>query len=240
MSMVFMIVPIYFVSHALQPMMAEKIGSEGGQYFAFVVVGIAVSSMLSVPISGPEAAISSGIRTGTLEVMLSTRTPLPKLLAGLLSYQFLWTAMRALVALGAAAVLGATFIPGRIVPAIGIVLLLVAAHLPFGILAAAMILAFRTSGPLAKIVTVGSGFLGGVYYPTTVIPSWIQSLSLLFPLTYGLRAIRQTLLEGAPVRAVLPDLAMLSMIGAGLMLVGALAFSRALRYAHRAGNLSQY
>ena len=36
-----------------------------------------------------------------------------------------------------------------------------------------------------------STLLGGVYYPTTVIPSWLASASEFVPLGYGLRALRQ-------------------------------------------------
>jgi ABC-2 type transport system permease protein len=240
LSMMFTVVPIYFVANALQPMMAESIGNQGGEYFAFVVVGVAVYSMLAVPVSGLEGAIGSGIRNGTLEVMLSTPTPLPKILAGLVSYPMLWAALRAALVLVAAAILGASFAADRILLAIGIVALLIVAHVPFGILGASMILAFRTSGPLAKIVLTGSGLLAGVYYPTHVIPSWIEAFSLVFPLTYGLRALRQTLLEGLPVTAVLPDLAVLSVLGLGMLVLSCIAFAAALGYARRAGTLAQY
>jgi ABC-2 type transport system permease protein len=239
-SMVFTVIPIYFVADALQPVMAESIGAQGGQYFAFVVLGVAVYSLLTVPVSGLQGVIGSGIRTGTLEVMLGTPTPLPTLLAGLLSYNMLWAIGRALLVLLAAALLGATFAADRILPAVAITALLVAAHLPFGILGAAMILGFRTSGPLARIVLAGSGLLGGVYYPTEVIPSWIQTLSQLFPLTYGLRALRQTFLEGLPISAVLPDLGILLLYGSALAVVSGVAFAAALRYSRRAGTLAQY
>jgi ABC-type multidrug transport system permease subunit len=89
-------------------------------------------------------------------------------------------------------------------------------------------------------VLVLSGFLGGVYYPTHVIPSWLQNVSAFLPLTYGLRALRQTLLEGLPLRAVLPDVLVLVAFVALLFLVGAFAFRQALRYARRTGTLAQY
>ena len=34
------VVPVYFVAKALQPVMAKSIQAEGGEYFAFVLVGM--------------------------------------------------------------------------------------------------------------------------------------------------------------------------------------------------------
>jgi ABC-2 type transport system permease protein len=101
-------------------------------------------------------------------------------------------------------------------------------------------LAFRTTGPLSSVVLILSGLLGGVYYPTNVIPEGIQKLSLAVPLTYGLRALRRTLLEGMPFSAVAPDV--ITLLGFVVLLtsVGLLVLTEALHYARRAGTLAQY
>jgi ABC-2 type transport system permease protein len=118
--------------------------------------------------------------------------------------------------------------------------LIVLAYVPFGILGAAAVLAFRTTGPLPAVVLTGSAFLGGVYYPTEVIPSWLEQLSAVIPLTYGLRALRRTFLEGLPLGSVSGDLAIL--VGFIVVLMGAsvLLFGKALKYARRTGSLALY
>jgi ABC-type multidrug transport system permease subunit len=82
--------------------------------------------------------------------------------------------------------------------------------------------------------------LGGVYYPTQVIPSWIRDLGSVIPLTYGLRAIRQVVLRGDPVTAITRDAGILLGITGLTMLLGLTAFILALRHARRAGTLSSY
>jgi ABC-type polysaccharide/polyol phosphate export permease len=79
-----------------------------------------------------------------------------------------------------------------------------------------------------------------VYFPTQAIPSSIESLSAIVPLTYGLRALRRILLEGLPIAAVTQDIAFL--LGF-IVLTGALAawlLAAALRYARKSGSLAQY
>ena len=119
-------------------------------------------------------------------------------------------------------------------------LLIVLAYLPIGLITAALVLTVRSTTPFPRVVLLLSAFLGGVYYPTTVIPGWIQALSAWIPLTYGLRALRRALLEGWTFRQILPDLEMLLLFVSVLSVVAVAAFAAALRYARRAGNLAQY
>ena len=103
-----------------------------------------------------------------------------------------------------------------------------------------LIMAFRTAGPLTSIVTTISIFFGGVYYPVSAIPSWLKNIADATPLAYGLRALRRVLLLGEGLSAVGNDLAILAAMGVVTLIVGAAAFSVALRYAKRAGMLSTY
>lgn len=234
------VVPVYFVANALQPTMAEAIRGEGGQYFSFLVVGLISFSFLQPAVKSLPGAINSGVRTGVLEALFATPARLPDILAGMTGYTFLWTALRSALFLLAAWILGAELVGSRLLVATLILLLIVVAHLPFGILAGASVLAFRTAGPFATIVLGVSALLGGVYYPTHVIPSWLEEVSAFLPLTYGLRALRRTLLDGASLGAVGTDLAILAGFAALLLVGSAAVFVRALRYAKRAGSLAQY
>jgi ABC-2 type transport system permease protein len=234
------VVPVYFVANAIQPVIADSIQTQGGEYFAFLIVGMIAFSFLSTAVSALPGAVSGGIGSGTLEALFSTRAKVTSLVSGMIGYGFLWTAARALILILTGVLFGADFAWTKAFTAGAILLLIVLAYLPFGLLSAALVLAFRTSGPLPRGVMVLSGLLGGVYYPTKVIPSWIQNVSEVVPLTYGLRALRQTLLEGMPLQVVARDVTILVGFVIVLSAVGVWAFARALRYAKQAGNLSQY
>jgi ABC-2 type transport system permease protein len=234
------VVPLYFVADALQPFMAGAIEGEGRQYFGFLVVGTLAFSFLSTAVNALPGAVAAGIRTGTLEALLTTPARLPTLLAGLTGYDLAWTAVRATLLLAFGWALGAQIAWGGILLSVGVIALIVLAYLPFGLFATALVLAFRTAGPLPQAVLIVSGLLGGVYYPTHVIPSWIRVVSDAVPLTYGLRALRRTLLEGAGLRDVAADLSMLLMLTAALLAAGALALQAGMRHARRTGTLARY
>ena len=240
LSLVIMVVPIYFISNALQPLMAESIRGQGGEYFGFLIVGLAAQRIMNAAVMILPQNTNAGIRTGTLEALFATPVALPTLMTGMMSYRILWSLAEATTIVGVGILMGADFDITRIPAAMLIVALIVLSYIPFGILGAAAVLMFRTTGPLTTIVTVSSVLLGGVYYPTKVIPSWIESFSTVIPLTYGLRALRRTALDGASWGAISGDLLVLIGFAAGLIGISVVVFHQALRYARRSGSLGHY
>lgn len=233
-------VPLFFVTNAMQPLMADAIRDQGANYFGFVIVGLIATFWVSIAVNSLPDQLGGMVRSGTFEALLSTPTPLPVLVAGLASYGYAFTLLRSLVLLGAGALLGAVVHWTALPAALLILVLLVLAYLPFGLVAAAMQLVFRTAGPFLTGVTSLSFLLGGVYYPTHVIPSWIRSLAEIIPLAPALVALRRVLLDGASLADVAGDLGRLVLMAAVLLAVTFPIFLAALRHARREGTLAQY
>lgn len=239
-SLVVSVVPIFFITRALQTTMASVIKGQGDQYFAFLIVGLVSLNLVSSTVYALPGGLQTATSTGTLEALLATPTPVTALLAGLSGYEVLVSLLRGFVMLLAAAILGAHVAWLQLGASIPIIALVVLAHLPIAIITAAMVLAFRTRGPLPQLVLLASTFLGGVYYPTTVIPGWIESVSAFLPLTYGLKALRAVLLQGESLTTVWREVSILSAFTVVALIVSGAAFRAALGYARRVGNLAQY
>lgn len=233
-------VPIFFVAEALQPVAAESIREEGGRYFGFLMVGLAVVAFVSFALRALPASVAARIDSGVLEALLATPTRLPVLIAGLVGYRFLRTTAQGVLFLGAIAVVGVPLAWSALPLAAGILVLTVVCHLGIGLVATALHLAYRTSGPLLTATLAASALLGGVYYSTTAIPDAIRPLAHAVPLTYGLRGIRQTLLQGDGFGAVASDVAILAGFTAVLLTIGVLSLRAGLDYARRSGTLGQY
>lgn len=234
------VIPVYFVAKALQPLMAGVIKSEAHQYFAFVLVGSITFLFIPLAVSSLPSTIMSSVTSGTMEAVLGTPTSMPRMLAGMMSYSFVWTAVRAGLMLLVGWVLGASISWVQLPSALLVLLLIIASYIPIGLISAAAYLAFRTAGPLAMGVMVLSSLLGGVYYPTHVVPSWLEHVSKAIPLTYGLRALRKVLLEGATLGAVRSDVGILLAMTVVLFAIGGWMFATAMQYARRTGSLSYY
>jgi ABC-2 type transport system permease protein len=235
-----MLVPLYFVAQALQPVAAASIQNEGRDYFGFLLIGLAVLAIVSTTVTGLPNTISSAIGSGTFEAILATPARLPAILLGLIGYEMSWSVTRAVLMLCFGAMLGSGLTLTGVPLALLALTLTLAAYLGISLGLAAMILVFRTVGPLSNGLLGASALLGGVYYSTTVIPSWVQKLSAVVPLTYGLRVIRLALLGGAGPGPVAGDLLDLASLAGLLLLAGGVAFAYGLGYARREGTLGQY
>src|SRR5215218_6344294 len=151
-SLVLSVVPIFFVTRALQATMADVIRGQGGQYFAFLVVGLISINVVAATVYALPGGLQNATSTGTLEALLATPTSVWALLLGLSGYEILFSLLRSAVMLIAAAVMGARVEWQQIGASVPIIALIVLAHLPVAIITAAMVLAFRTRGPLAQLV----------------------------------------------------------------------------------------
>jgi ABC-2 type transport system permease protein len=239
-SLAFIVVPLYFVSNALQPLMASTISSQSKEYFAFTLFGALAFALISASVSALPSALGGAIGRGTLEAFLATPTSPAVLFTGMSAYTVLWALVRGAVLLATGVALGVHVAWANTLTSALVLALLLLAYAGVGLIGSGMLLCFRTTGPLLNGVLTVSAFLGGVYYPTHVIPSWLQQLSKVLPLTYGLRALRQSALRGESFGAVSNDVAILALQTAVLLCVGGVAMAAALRHARRTGTLSHY
>ena len=92
---------------------------------------------------------------------------------------------------------------------------------------------------MAYIVQAVVLLVSGVYYPTSVLPDWMQLLSVVSPATYVIRGMRAALLDGADLPSVWPDLWPALVVGAVSIPLGLRLFVWAERYAKRTGRLKR-
>ena len=72
-------------------------------------------------------------------------------------------------------------------------------------------------------------FLSGVLFPVEQMPSFLQTISKVLPLTYAVEALRKVMILGAGVEAILGPLTILIALGVVTMTVGVPLFDRAVK-----------
>jgi len=109
-----------------------------------------------------------------------------------------------------------------------------------GMVAAVMPLLSPEKGQqVASIFTAVLLLISGVYYSVDVLPSWMQTLAMLSPVTYALEGMRAALLDGAALSDTWPQIWPLLIMGAVLVPGGLLTFRAGERYAKRTGLLKR-
>ncbi len=242
-GLLFTVVPIYYIANGIEPLMRGSIADQGGQFFAFVLLGGVALNFVTVALGALPNAVGGAIGGGTLEVLLGAPAPLPALFAGLTSYDLIMTSIRSLLMLIAGTAFGAPILWSRLPLGIFVLGVIMLAYVPFALVATALRIAFRTSGPLTSAIVLVSTLLGGVYYPPSKlphgVPAWVRQIADYVPLTSGLRAFRRVLLEGVGPLETLRDVAPLLLFAPVAIGLGALCVRWSLEYARRTGTLSQ-
>lgn len=176
---------------------AGPLAGYGGDYFVFALFGMVAMDFLWVALKGFNERVRYHQLTGTLEACALTRTPLWQTLALGPSYALCKATVRALLYAGAAVVLapGALHPSGLGVAAL-VALLGVIAFVSLGMVSAAITLVIKRGDPLAYAVNGASLLVGGVFYPTSVLPEWLRPATWLVPVTPVLDGLRGALLAG--------------------------------------------
>ena len=199
-QMLFTVASFFFIGRLVTPQRAASLAPYGGDYFAFVLVGLAGSQYLSTSLSSFSGAIRDEQLQGTLEAILATPTRLSTIMLGGVLWDFFWTTVEVLVCLGLGVMvfgvdLGRINVPASVV-LWGLSLLSLSS---LGVLSACGILLFKEADPISWSLGGVMKLLGGVYFPIVLLPDWLAPLAKLSPLTYVLEGIRQAVLVGAPL-----------------------------------------
>lgn len=231
----------YFLSQMFGGSSMPLLAQYGGNYFAFVLIGIAFSNYLDVSLSSMSRKIREGQMMGTLEALLETQTGLTTIIISSSLYSFIFTSLQVFVYL----VIG-VFIyqldlsQANYLGGIAVLILSILSFSGFGILSACFIMVFKRGNPVATVFSGLSWLLGGIYYPVEILPQWLKTCSLLLPITYSLRGMRLALLKGASLSELMPIIFSLMLFTLIIMPISLLAFRYAVGCAKRDGSLTQY
>src|SRR5258706_281877 len=149
------------------------------------------------------------------------------------------TTLRIAVYLGWAAAL--FDFPLRAANWLAVVAVLLATLLAFsglGVLSAAYLLLFKRGNPAKWFILGVSSVAGGMLFPVSILPSWLQVVAHLNPVTYAMDAMRGALLNGSDILSLGRPLLLLLAFGAVLVPSSVLIFSWSLRRTKVTGTLT--
>jgi ABC-2 type transport system permease protein len=178
---------------------------------------------------------------GTIEYTFMAPLSRPTHLLGMGAFAVLYGILRTALLFGAVALfLNLHFADANFATA-GLVLLVSSvSFIGIGMMTAVLPLISPEKGTQLGFIAQGMLLVvSGVYYPVSVLPGWMQALSVISPATYALEGIRKAVLEGASPGAVWDDLWPLLLIGAVAIPLGLEVFRRGEIYAKRHGRLKR-
>ena len=237
----FNLLVFYFLSKLVGDSAAPYLEPYGGNYFAFVLIGLAFSGYFGVGLNSFSANLREAQTTGTLEAMLMTPTRLSTVIMSSSIYDYGFVTFQVFVYLALGGLLfGVQLDKGNTPAALVVLVLTIIAMTSLGIIAASFIMVLKRGDPVTLLISSLAVLLGGVYYPIQLMPQWLQQLSRLLPITYSLDAMRRTLLADASFQDVMPDIIALAIFGIVLVPVSLLVFRYAVHRAKVEGSLAHF
>lgn len=225
------------VGDSARPYLAEY----GGDYFSFVIIGIAFGSYFGVGLTGFARALRQAQTTGTLEAMMMTPTPVSLIIVGSALWTYLFTTFRVLVYLLIGSILlGLNLGRANYAAALVSLLLAILSFASIGIIAASVIMVIKRGDPITSLLGNLANLIGGVFYPVEILPDWLQAVAKLLPITYALRAMRLSLIAGASWAELAPDLLALAAFCLLLFPLSLIIFRIAVNRARADGSLTHF
>jgi len=212
---------------------------QAGGYFAFALVGFIFFDYLSVSMDTCDQSLIEARDSGTLEHLLVTQTSLPLMLAGSSIYPFLITTIRiAIYILWGAFLFHFPLGSANWLSVLVVVATSLLAFSGLGILSASYLLLFKRGNP-AKWLLIGLwGIAGGMLFPVTILPDWLQIIAALNPMTHALNAMRAALLGGAGISQLLRPIEILLAFAVVLLPLSISVFSWTLNRTKATGTLA--
>src|SRR3954453_9657119 len=152
----------FFLSQTFGGLAAPLLVPYGGSYFGFALIGVAMTNLMSVGISGMAGRIREGQVIGTLEIMLLSPNRLAVLLLGSTAWSHVLTFLTMIPYVIAAVILGLDLSHANVPASIAAFVLSVVSFNALGLVAASVVILVKQGDPVTWVVSTASVLLAGV------------------------------------------------------------------------------
>ena len=237
LSAVAVMAAFYYLARAVGP----GFRPDGIEYYPFLLVGTGFYTFLIMGINSFLTTVQEAQQTGTLEVLMTTATPAPVLVFLSAISSFTGKALALFLYLAGGLVLFRVPIQiPNFMGCIAVFTLSVSVAVAIGIVAAAVQISIQKGSAVVWLLGSAVWFLTGTLFPVNALPKSLQIISTFIPMTHALTAMRLALLQGAPMKSLSGELAILTAFCLVLLPASLLFFSYTLRRARMQGTLSFY
>jgi ABC-2 type transport system permease protein len=181
----------------------------GGDYVSYVILGIIFNEIMSTSLSAPYWGTMDAFWNGRLEILMISPISTPLFVTGTSIGRYVRSFINVVFYLVFGILLFGLKVGGTINYGLAILYILVAALActGLGLMGASLIFLIEARGgedPIRWIVGILVSLASGVYYPLSILPTWMQWLGCLIPQTYALDAARRSMIGGTIGAKTLP------------------------------------
>lgn len=197
---------------------------KGIDYQSFLFPGIVAMSLVTI-------SISSGISViwdrefGFLKEILVAPVKRTSIFIGKTLGGCTTAMIQGIVILSLSVVIGIPVTIASFVTSLALMMLISLGIVSLGLIIASLVHSFENFGVIMNFLIFPLVFLSGAFFPLSMAPVWLRTVSYIDPLTYGVEALRYALI-GASFIPFTTSLLVMVVISACLIVMGGIAFNR--------------
>lgn len=231
----------YFLAKVFGDKALPYLKDYGGKFFPFILIGIVLYTYMATAFQSYAQNLRTAQMTAILEPILATPIKISHLVVSLSLWRFIFATGEVMIYLLFSVIfLGIDLSQINILAAMIILVLSIISFSGIGIILASFVVVFKEGSRLGWVLSSFFALLGGVYFPTTVLPKGLQLVSNFLPITYSLRALRYAILKGASFIDLSSDIFILLLFSIILFPLSLAIFKYAVERVKREGDLSYY
>lgn len=231
---------LFYLSQVFSGAEIPALAPYNGQYFPFLLLGIAFQDYVTLSQSTFNTSIREHQLMGTLEIIMLSPTSVLLILLCSSLWGYVFTSVRFALFLLLGLAYGLDLSHANLLSFALLIVLAIASFAALGILTASMTLLIKRGEVMNTLLSSAALALGGVVYPVSILPPLLQWAAHLLPFTHALSGMRKAVLLGVGPGELLSEMFALASFAAILFPLGLWAFTLAIRHAKVSGTLGQY
>ncbi len=226
----------YYLARAIGPTFRP----DGLDYYSFLLIGTAMYGFMIGGMGAFVHAVEEAQMTGTMEVLMTTSTPAPVMIALSAFSAFARTGLNMLLYLLAGSLIFGVKLHASIAGVIAVLGLALVVAIALGLIGATMQVAMQKGTAVVWLSSVVGGLLTGTVFPVAALPIVLRKFSAFIPLTSAVEGLRIALFRGDATSLLLGSLAKLGVFAVFLLPLSLALFAHVLKKARLEGTLSFY
>jgi ABC-2 type transport system permease protein len=209
-------------------------------YFGFVVVGIAMVGVLYSCFAVPDL-LRQELIAGTFDRLLLSPFGAVRGVIAMSLFPLLYSFVLAGLTLAIGCVLFGLQLHWSTVPlSVPVMALALVAFLPFGLLFAALTIVTKQGNVGVSWVIALLSIIGGLYFPVSLLPHWLQSTAKVQPFTAATSELRHLLVNSPLAESPTASLMKLALFAGVLVPASTWVLAGAIRLGQRRGTIIEY
>lgn len=223
----------YFLARAVGP----EFRPDNVPYFLFLLVGTGFYTFLLGGVHSFVRTIEESQQTGTLEVLLTTSTSAPMLVALNAISSFATGIVQFAVYLGLGILLFSPTLHANLAAGLLVFSLSMLITFALGLFAAGLQISVHKGSAVMWLLGSGAWLMSGTLFPVSALPRALRAVSFCIPFTHSLTGMRLALVSG---NSAAREIGMLTLFVLLLLPAGVTFFSWTVGRARQSGTLSFY